>query len=375
MTETNFSALDSAGASQNIDVFKPTGGSYRQGVVITDAITSANIAVIQATDPSSNSQGIVVRDVNTSAIVSRLGSTIFVSLDSGHTLGSISSIGSSVAVFFDRANPNVLANAGTGSFNVQFDPGHELGSIKGINSSIGVFFDGSNPSVKANAGTGSFTVQFDPGHELGSIKGINNTIAVDNVTATGGQTMDENFKAQRVLIVGSSTNSSLTINTPTSGTFQVFLPDTGHTLGKVDAGAGTFNVAFSPSNPAVNAQFVNIGHTASIFTTSGSASGVSVSGNTIVAPSSSYNFKIFAFALTSTAQVNITVKFTNGSGGSPTEFWRYAMQAPSQGISGANLAVPTPSYLFATGTNTTLALVIDSASLVHYSVSYIKESS
>ena len=86
------------------------------------------------------------------------------------------------------------------------------------------------------------------------------------------------------------------------------------------------------------------------------------------------NFKIYAFALSSTAQSNISVQFTNGAGTSPTEFWRYALQAPSQGVMGANLAVSPPGYIFATGTNVTLALVIDSASLVHYSVSYIKES-
>ena len=113
----------------------------------------------------------------------------------------------------------------------------------------------------------------------------------------------------------------------------------------------------------------------SIFTTSSSYGGNALAGVTIIAPSANYNFKIFAFSLSTTAQSNIFGRFTSGASSSPTEFWRVALQAPSAGISGANLAVTPPGYLWATGTSTTLSLVLDSASLVHYSVSYIKESS
>lgn len=65
---------------------------------------------------------------------------------------------------------------------------------------------------------------------------------------------------------------------------------------------------------------------------------------------------------------------TNGSGAAPVEYWRYALQAPTAGIAGANLAVSPPAYIFATGENTTLCITCDNASLVHYSVGYFKES-
>ena len=126
---------------------------------------------------------------------------------------------------------------------------------------------------------------------------------------------------------------------------------------------------------SVTGSVVNTSSTAVIpGTVSGSTSGVSVSGVTLVAPESNHNIKVYAISLTTTAQVHLTAKFTNGSGTSPTEFWRYALQAPTSGISGANLAVSPPGYLFATGVNTTLSLVLASASLVHYSIAYFKES-
>lgn len=106
----------------------------------------------------------------------------------------------------------------------------------------------------------------------------------------------------------------------------------------------------------------------------GSTSGVSTSGVTIVSPETGRNIKVYAFSLTTTAQVHNQVRFTNGAGVSPTTFWQVGLQAPSQGIAGANLAVTPPGYLFSTGNSTTLSLVKDTGSLVHYSVSYFKES-
>ena len=99
-----------------------------------------------------------------------------------------------------------------------------------------------------------------------------------------------------------------------------------------------------------------------------------MSGVTIVSPEASRNIKVYAFSLTTTAQVHNQVRFTDGNGASPTTLWQVALQAPSQGIAGANLAVMPPGFLFAAGIGNTLALVKDTASLVHYSVSYFLES-
>lgn len=140
----------------------------------------------------------------------------------------------------------------------------------------------------------------------------------------------------------------------------------------IKASDGTIAVYFSPSRPVVLADNQ---HTASIFTVSGSTSGGTTSGVTLVAPSANYNFKVFAYSLQTTGVVSEVWRFTNG-GASATEFWRPVVTAASSSSSpvGANLAVTPPGFLFATGASTTLALKSDTGSLVHYSVSYIKES-
>lgn len=413
MADTKLTIFQADATTAAIDYrTESTNGDGRQVIVLGDSVSNNAVAAVMASDPTSALEGLVVRDVNTSAIVSRLGTTLFVSLDPGHLLGS------------------VTANAGTGTFTVGFDPGHELGSIKQINTSVAVFFDRGNPSVNinsqtstiavsldpghllgsvtANAGTGSFNVQFDPGHTLGK---------VDAGLGTFNVQLDPGHTLGAITSVNSITSSvnvqfdpghTLGKVEPGVGTFQIFLPDTGHTLGKVDAGLGTFNVQLDPGHTIGNigtiatltntatvkfdpgytlgkvdqgvasptqAWLVNESRTASIFTVSGSTSGVSVSGVQLVAPSAAYNFKVYAFSLQTTGIVSVVARFTNG-GGSATEFWRGLVTAnqTSSAPIGANLAVPPPSYLFATGTSTTLALHLDTATLVHYSVSYIKES-
>lgn len=144
--------------------------------------------------------------------------------------------------------------------------------------------------------------------------------------------------------------------------------DPGVNVSKFNGGAAV--------TPNTGIPAVNVYATTSIFTVSGSTSGVSVSGVNLVAPSANYNFKVFAYSVQTTALVSLNVRFVNGSGASQTEFWR-PLVTPASSSSlpvGAVMAVQPPGYIFATGTNVSLNILLDSASLVHYSVSYIKES-
>ena len=181
------------------------------------------------------------------------------------------------------------------------------------------------------AAAGTFAVYFDPATPSVSLSGITNSISV--------------------YLSG------------TAGTIAA-------NVGKVD---GTIAVFFSPAAPAVQ----NIANTIIIpQTVSGTVNTAGGSGsNTLKSPVASRNIKVYAYSLTTTAQVGITPRFTTGGSGGSTELWRLALQAPSApGIAGANLAVTPPGYLFAAGTGNTLALYLDSASLVHYSVAYFLES-
>lgn len=200
----------------------------------------------------------------------------------------------------------------------------------------------------------------------------------DNISVTAGSgttiATDDTGSAhyQRIKVVDGtdgSTTAVATGNGTNGNALRVTLAS--DSTGVVTGITNTVTVKIDPAGFI----FANAGHTASIFTVSGSTSGVSPSGVTLISPSANYSFKVFAFSLQTTGIVSTVARFTNG-GGSATEYWRGLVTSnqSSSAPVGANLAVPPPAFLFATGTSTTLALHLDNASLVHYSVSYLKET-
>lgn len=318
------------------------GGAQYQKVKLTDGTADATTAIAAGSGLAANA--------------------LRVELPTNGT-GVIDNITSSIKVHILSTAGTMAVNIGKtdGTITVRLDPSYELGSIKGVNSSMAVHMLSTNGTMAVNVGKtdGTVTVRFDPGYELGSIKGINSSAAI-HIGSTGG-TMAVNI---------GKTDGTITIRT-----------DPGYELGSIkginssvsihlNSTAGTVAVKLDPGYNVVNGSETIVLPR----TVSGTANGVSTSGNTVVSGVASRVIKVFAFALTTTAQVGIAPRFTNGSGASPTEFWRYALQAPSQGIAGANLAVTPPAYLFATVAGSTLSLVLDSASLVHYSVGYYLES-
>ena len=186
----------------------------------------------------------------------------------------------------------------------------------------------------------------------GSLTGITNSIAA-HILSTGGTLQVKTDPSSAIQISNAPTITGIT------NSISAHILSTG----------GTINVQIKPG-----ALLTTPGHTASIFTVTGSTSGGTTSGVTLIAPSASYNFKIFAYSLQTTGLVSSAWRFTNGAG-SETELWRPLITAAGSSLPiGANMAVTPPGFIFATGVSTTLALKSDSGSLVHYSVSYIKES-
>ena len=289
-----------------------------------------------------------------------------------------------------------------GTITVRTDPGYELGSIRGINSSIAVHVLSTNgtmavrfsdePYVVAEGKYGTtkapllvntdgaikiydvVTGTLNAVTTVGAVTNITNSIAV-HVLSTGGTLTVDVGKIQALKQSqgdGASATSMLNILPMAinrSGTHDRLRNDSGVALGALRIVQAT--------DVASSIQIVagGIGSTQSIFTVSGSTSGGTTSGVTLVAPSASYNFKVFAYSIQTTGIVSSAIRFTNG-GGSETELWRPLITAVSTSSSpiGANLAVSPPGYIFATGANVTLALKNDAGSLVHYSVSYFKES-
>jgi hypothetical protein len=197
-----------------------------------------------------------------------------------------------------------------------------------------------------------------------SVSSIASSVAVHLLT-TGGTIVVKLDPASAGL---ATDDAAFNIASGTGSPMMALLDDTAtDTVNEGDAG-----IVRMTSNRILMTQTAA---TSSIFTVSGSTSGGTTSGVTLVAPSSAYNFKVFAYSIQTTGIVSSAIRFTNGAG-SETELWRPLITAAASSSSpvGANLAVSPPGFIFATGTNTTLALKNDSGSLVHYSVSYIKES-
>ena len=135
---------------------------------------------------------------------------------------------------------------------------------------------------------------------------------------------------------------------------------------------GTLQVRIDPGYAVVNTSATIVIPS----TVSGQYAGNSASGLTLVGPTSGRAIKVCSYSLSTTGISSIFARFTNGRDValSPTEFWRVALQSPASVASGANFGVSPPGFLFATAAGSTLSLVLDSGTLVHYSVSFFEES-
>ncbi len=433
MTDSAFSAFESSGSASNIDTrTEATSGNHRQVVVLGDPAVNNNVAAVLSQDVGGNDQstpalavriagsasvsiasasgtiGVHVGSTGGTLAVALKPGTIAVSLDPGYELGSIKGINSSIAAHILSTGGTIGVALKPGTIAVSLDPGYTLGnvgSVTSITNSIAAHILSTGGTLAVALKPGTIAVSLDPGYTLGnvgSVTSITNSIAA-HILSTGG-TLNVQLKPGTIAVqldpghllgnIGTvasitasiaahilSTNGTMAVDIgKTAGTITV-RTDPGYELGSIRginssisahilSTGGSLNVKLDPSYNVVNqSSTITIPIVAS-----GSASGISVSGNTIFSPVTSRVLKVYAIALTTTAQVGITAKFTNGAGTGPTEYWRYALQAPSQGIAGANLSVTPPAYLFAIASGATLAMVLDSASLVHYSVSAFRES-
>lgn len=275
---------------------------------------------------------------------------------------------------------NVAITAGSGTTIATDDDGtahHQYVKVEFGADNTQTKVSSSNPLPVVHNTTDTVTVKLDP---VAGLIGIKESIAV-HILSTGG-TIQVGLDRDKSTLTGILSSIGVNLG-KVDGTIQV-------NVGKVDdyvaikAGSlsgslavhllstgGTVAVKIDPGYNVVNAA-----HTLVLArTVSGSTSGVSASGVQLVAPDSGNAIKVCAYSIQTTGAVSMAIKFTNGAGTSPTEYWRPLVTASGvTGVQGANLAVTPPGYLFATAANTTLAIVNDSASLIHYSVSYFKES-
>lgn len=94
--------------------------------------------------------------------------------------------------------------------------------------------------------------------------------------------------------------------------------------------------------------------------------------STVVSSAASVRHKVYAYSITSTVQAVNTLSFASSLA---NRIWTVQMQAFSSGISGANLAVTPPAWLFATESASPLVFkVTGTTGTYHLSFSYFTEA-
>lgn len=392
------------GAGKNVDTRTNAGGDHRQVVVLGHESATDSVAVVQAKDPSSSDLGLVVRDPYSTNIVAGLESVRVRNLIDG-TLTTVDTVtrvdrvmnlvdgtlslvsmtqrvnnlvdGTLSLVSMTQRVNNVVDGTLSNVYRV-----HNLVAgtvtVTGITASIAVHILSTNGTMGVDVGKmqqADFVTRV-----RNVVDGTLTTVTgVDRVRNVVDGTLTTVTGVDRVRNVVDGTLSLVTmtqrVNNLVDGTLSL-VTMTQRVNNVVDGTIGIRWGANAVTQPNAGIPAVNIYSTTNIFTVSGSTSGGTTSGVTLVSPSANASFKVFAFSLQTTGIVGSVWRFCNGSGASQTEFFRglaTANQTSSTPV-GANLAVTPPGFLFATGVSTTLALVSDTGSLVHYTVSYFKES-
>ena len=127
------------------------------------------------------------------------------------------------------------------------------------------------------------------------------------------------------------------------------------------------------TRPTTGAQAIAVRHVLNdLQSTCFSTIGNNSTSATVVTSAASVRHKVYAYSITSTAQAVNTLTFASSLA---NPLWHVAMQAFSSGISGANLAVTPPAWLFATAAASPLVFkVTGTTGSYHLSFSYFSEA-
>lgn len=196
--------------------------------------------------------------------------------------------------------------------------------------------------------------------------------------------------------VGNPVNVSLT-NTAVSvsnaaGTFNVNIRTA--TLGTVTV-TGTVtpsttastitNAVGNPVNVSLTSTAVTISNTAGTVTNSVStimivgrtltgSTGSLTATNGVITLTPTNRIKVYAISLTTTSATELICILNSGGVANGLELWRATLMAPAGSNAGLNLAVTPPNFLFASRSGTAVSLSLNTATLIHYSVSYFDEA-
>ena len=322
------SVVITQGVGTNVDT-RTAGGEHRQVVVVGNPSVVDSVAEVRAADPGSDVLGMVVREPNTTAIVSGLRDVRVQSIVDG-----------TISIENITRVRNVVD--GTISLVTRVDRVFNLvdGTISTVQR-VQNIVDGTISSIprvdrvfNLIDGTVSTVTGVDRVRNL--VDGTISTIfRVDRVINLIDGTLTTLTRADRIFNLVDGTISSIprvdrvfnlvdgTISTVTRVDRVMNIVD-----GSIVVRSITNTVAayFDRGYPAVNIYSTGV-LTESGNTAAGSSSAVSASGATIVSPVTGSRVKVYAIAVTTTAQVHLTVQWTNGAGTSPVVFWQRSRQS------------------------------------------------
>lgn len=234
----------------------------------------------------------------------------------------------------------------------------------------------ANALCNAGSAVGIIPVTFS-GNTSTNIAQVNGN-TVDTGTGTGG------MGTQRIAVDSASSltcNAGTNLNTSalateatlsilngkvtTVDTTMVSITNT-PTVNAAQSGTWTLQ----PGNtPNTTPWLVTAGHGKTIKTVSGSL----IADTDVIAAVASKRIKVIAYSFITTNNTGATLLLkSNGTAGA--EQWRIFVKGPDANTPfGANLAVPAPSFLFATVAGEKLTVDTDTAATIHYSVSYFDD--
>lgn len=193
-----------------------------------------------------------------------------------------------------------------------------------------------------------------------------------NVTVAGySTTVNVSSLAGAVIVRSSAADAIVTVKNSTIGDLLASVQQNS-TVWQTQAALRTSSGGSVEGSTTVPAQSVLGVHVrevpSSMQTVSASTVGATSTGTTLISSAAGAAPKIFAFSVTSTVAAASTVSFRSSNA---TVLWPLVLGSQSSGITGANLAVAPPAYLFAvTAANALVFHTPSSGAEFHVAVSY-----
>lgn len=207
---------------------------------------------------------------------------------------------------------------------------------------------------------------------------VSSTTMTCSATIIGGNINVSSATLGTVTVVGNVNVSSATLGTVVVSSSNVTVSSISITASCTIINTLTVSsVSMTVSSVSITASSSVTGTVTSMLITgrtlTGSTGSLSATNGAItVTPTN--RVKVYAISLTTTAATELIAIWNSGGVANGLELWRATLMAPAGASAGLNLAVDPPNFLFQSRSGTAVSLSLNTATLVHYSISYFDEA-